>query len=143
MSESPLIDIDLCEMDFQDEDSDSLGDLREIETLDEEEVELATIFNDLVSLRDIMLEYNLITAYQGEQLKIIDNNVTIAEDNTDQGAKELETAGYTNHKGYIRAVAMIGGGGLGTAGFYIHPILGLGTMIIGSGLGWIATRNRF
>ncbi len=114
----------------------------------EQNDEMEEVIKDLEGLRDIMLEFNIITSQQGEQLGTASTEVAAVKDTTESGVQELTKAyEYKEYiskrrQGVTRVVAIVGGGGMGIAGFLINPFLGVGTMVAGGGLGWFLTRKK-
>ncbi len=108
-----------------------------------ETTEMYGILSDMESLRDIMLEFGVITEKQGEQLgKVSEHVESTAINTTDGNAELLDAYKYKHRQGYLRLMAIIGAGGLGTAGFLFNPVVGLGAMLAGGGVGWFLTRGK-
>ncbi|KKL86765.1 hypothetical protein LCGC14_1941460 [marine sediment metagenome] len=107
--------------------------------------EIKGILTDMEALRDIMLDFGVITEQQGEQLGKVSKHVSDAEINITDGNQDLLKAHeliYKRRHEFMRMVAIIGSGGLGTAGFFINPLVGLGAMLAGGGVGWFVTREE-
>ena len=114
----------------------------------EQNNDMHEIFKDLAGLRDIMLEFNIITSQQGEQLGTAAEEVAVIKDTTESGVQELTKAyEYKEYlskrrQGVTRVVAIVGGSGMGIAGFLVNPLLGIGAMVAGGGIGWFLTRRK-
>jgi hypothetical protein len=114
----------------------------------EQNNDIHEIFKDLAGLRDIMLEFNIITSQQGEQLGTAAEEVAVIKDTTESGVQELTKAyEYKEYlskrrQGVTRVVAIVGGSGMGIAGFLVNPLLGIGAMVAGGGIGWFLTRRK-
>ena len=115
-------------------------DITKLHSIDIPKDELENVVGDLENLRDIMLDFNIITKEQGMQLNLAAKHTADAEVNTDAAVDNIaETVKlYTVSKLF----AILGGGGLGSIGFIFNPLLGIGTVVAGGGLGWLLTRDK-
>lgn len=123
-------------------DESDLDGLREINVSQNSEV--IEILSDLKGLRDIMQDFNLLESHQGVQLQDAASNVQDVQNKVDTSVQTLaNTDTYLERKQRLmRILAILGGGGFGSAGFLINPFIGIGTALIGSGIGWFLTREK-
>lgn len=123
---------------------DSGPELKEVDPEEVEQQEMRSLFGDLEALRDIMVELNILTKHQGEQLQQVSSNVETADVETETAVSTLSATEDLTTKyreNITKLVAIAGGSGIGSIGFLANPIIGLSTTIFGGVGGWLLTRK--
>ena len=92
------------------------------------------ISQDVEHISEIMSDLSLLVQEQGEVIDTMEQQVENSVLATTEGTKSLERAAlYIKDRGIIlRDIAIVAAGGiLGTTGFLLGPIIGVGTIIAG------------
>lgn len=123
----------------------NLNEITLSETIVPENVddEMKQVLADLEIIRDMMIDFGVLTGQQGEQLDIIAKNVTEADKNVESGKQNLLKASTFNHRSKLtRVAAAVAGGGIGLTGFLAGPVVGVSTVAAGGTAGWLLSSPK-
>ena len=122
---------DILLMDDEEIDHKILKERNEsIQNLEQDITDISDIWSSLASMVNI----------QGEEIDMVDHQVEVSVTNTNDGLIQLKKSKnlLKDRLSMVRDVALvIGGGILGTPGFLLGPIIGVGTVIAGASAGGI------
>lgn len=106
--------------------------------------ELEELAQELLDLQELMAEFGEIIHSQGNSIVQLEENVDTAEEQAELAIPELEKADLTRFKGRRRAARLLlttGGGLVGSLGFLLNPVVGIGTTV-GFGYGsWVKSKD--
>lgn len=120
---------------------DQLEDLDEFEEWDDqgEQDELDDLLSELKDLQGLMYDFHLIPPQHRPHLDLMEKNTRRSRIATENTALTLETI-PTKKNRLAESVIIIGGCCIGSLGFIVNPVIGVGTLCIGSGLGFLVTK---
>lgn len=111
---------------------------------DDEDVDLKIIIernrdieelsDETLMIADIMQNLSMMINDQGEKIEIVEHKIDQVSENIKEGLDGLKGASnyITDRIKIFRDVSIVVGGGiLGTAGFLLGPIVGIGTVVAG------------
>lgn len=106
--------------------------------IEERNRDVKQINEDMEHISDIFYDLSELVCYQGEEISTVEKTIQSSEINVSQSIKNLADAEDMNWKrnAIMRDLAIIVGGiGLGACGFIAGPLIGLGTLVSGAGVG--------
>ncbi len=135
--------VDYDTVDYDTLDIENLEDLGNVENniIAERNDSIHDLHLSIVDMNDSWVMLADMVNDQRENLDIASNNIEISKLETDKGVNNLEEASvFVKDKLImIRNISLIVGGGiLGSSGFLLGPIIGVGTVIAGSAMGGAA-----
>lgn len=106
--------------------------------------ELEQLAQELLDLQELMADFGEIIHSQGVSIDRVAENVSEAEEQAEVAIPELKKAEISQFKGRRRAARLLmtaGGGLVGSLGFLLNPIVGIGATA-GLGYGsWVKSKD--
>ena len=106
--------------------------------------ELEELAQELLDLQELMAEFGEIIHSQGVSIDQVSQNIGDAEEQAKAAVPELKKAEIMQFKGRRRAARLLmtaGGGLVGSLGFLLNPIVGIGATA-GLGYGsWVKSKD--
>jgi hypothetical protein len=112
----------------------------------EEKEYLQELNRKLEELQELTVEFGSLVYNSRAPIQEAEIKSELVKVTTETGTRELRFAkDYDNNRAKIvlQLISTAGGGGLGSLGFFINPILGLSTTMLGGALGYLAGLKTF